>query len=58
MTKLEIESIRALPNEYVRDGTQVWICNGVPVAVNPELIPIMREGCDWVKVTLDIGSRI
>lgn len=55
MTKLEIESIRALPNEYVRDGTQVMICNGIPVAINPDLIPIVREGCYWVKISLDSG---
>jgi hypothetical protein len=50
MTKLEIEAIRALPEEYVRDATEVALVNGVPCALNPLLLPMLYRGGKWEKL--------
>ena len=52
MTKLELEAIRALPEEYVRDGTQVMFVNECPVAINPALVARIYLAGEWRIVTL------
>jgi hypothetical protein len=62
MTKLEIQAIRALPEEYVRDGTGIHpvVRAGAPlvdrqtnylVAMNPALPPILFKEGSWQPVT-------
>ncbi len=58
MTRLEILAIRALPEEYVADGTVIGVSRTNPadqnfsiVALNPALLPIVwREANGWAPI--------
>lgn len=56
MTKLELEAIRALPEVYVRDGTQVMLVNDRAVAINAELVPMIFIAAKWVPLKLDTSN--
>ncbi len=50
MTKLEIEAIRKLPEDYVRDGTCVALFNGYVVAVETNLPMIAYKDGEWMPI--------
>ncbi len=54
MTKLELEAIRVLPEEYVVDGTRIaqWEKDTV-VAANQNLHPLIYEKGKWRKIESD-----
>lgn len=59
MTKFEIESIRTLPDEYVADGTQVCLVGVWCVAVNPNLVPIIRKwDTEWAPMKINLEESI
>lgn len=56
MTKIEIEAIRALPEVYVRDATEVALVRGVPCALNPALLPMLYLGGKWEPLDTSHGQ--
>lgn len=62
MTKLELEAIRALPEEWVRDGTGVLTVGGKVIAMNSVYLPVVYDSelKSWSQLSLDavpIGLR-
>lgn len=56
--KVYLEAIRALPDEYVADGTQIMVVGdhgGLVIVVNPSLAPIMYRAStrSWEKLKFD-----
>lgn len=60
MSKLELQAIRDLPDEYIRDGTEVITFNESPVVLNPKLVPMIYSigSGTWRPLTLDgVGAH-
>jgi hypothetical protein len=58
MTKLEIQSIQTLPEEFVRDGTVVATCGKYIVAINPIWPPMIYENGQWRPMPTDGAEEI
>lgn len=56
MTKLEIEAIRALPPDFVADGTSVASVGRWVVALNPAQQIIAFDGKQWGPLRLDASE--
>jgi len=50
MTKLEIEAIKKLPDEFIADGTLIERSNGYVVAATPNHGMIIYENGAWRKM--------
>jgi len=59
MTKIEIEAIRALPEEYVRDATEVVLVGAaMPCALNPMLLPMLYQDGKWVALNTSHSQAV
>lgn len=58
MTKLFLEALKKLPDEFVRDGTTAIEMRDGVVAAHPMLTPIKYQDGEWKPLKIRPGQRI
>lgn len=54
MSLLELQAIRALPEEYLKDGTCTCLFKGYVVAMEANLPAIIYKDGKWIPMDLEL----
>jgi hypothetical protein len=57
MTKLEIQAIKKMPSNYIKDGTIEAVIDGHVVVMSPALPAIIYDSGKWRKMKTNVTAN-